>query len=97
MTDAIDKVQAMVGCPHYFPYETIDFGIANARRAKVCAWCDEPKLTAKPAPDCSTLWGALQAAERFNTVITVGPHGTHCYTEREAIIAVCELILKAVE
>ena len=56
----------MVGCPHewkidqrYIPYY---WGCKRCGKSVL-----DPETPPGPAPDCSTLWGALQAA-RYNSV-----------------------------
>ena len=62
MSDYIKKIQAMVGCPHEWGYD-------DSWHGSVCGVCgmtwehDVDGDAPTPAPDCSTLWGAMQAAK----------------------------------
>lgn len=66
----VSRVQAMVGCPHrweqQYEYEILGGHGSRATHRK-CTRCKErtERYTEAPAPapDCSTLWGALKAAD----------------------------------
>ena len=74
MSDPIAEVQAMVGCPHEWKQKHLSF---EAEPWFECEVCGEetavgPPFAPSSAPDCSTLWGALQAARQRGVDVDIG-------------------------
>ncbi len=111
--DPIAQVQALVGCPHVWGGDVSP--TKDPIRFFVCIHCGEKiphdEVCPEPAPDCSTLWGAVKAAQaihgfdnmKFLTALAslAGAlwhmMGTSEMTEREAATAICELTPQAIQ
>lgn len=113
--DPIAKVQALVGCPHKWVQVTQVASHDDVDVYLECVHCktkaNHVKGPPQSAPDCSTLWGALQAAQalhgfdnmKFLTALSSLAGSLWLImansemTELEVARAVCELILQALQ
>ncbi len=107
-SDSIAEVQVLVGCPHDW---MVSLSFPSSLLCKRCGiFWDRTKTPPAPAPDCSTLWGALRAAQGLGVFASVTAYGNHeggiqiedgelkvvrVTSELDAATVVCELILEA--
>lgn len=122
MSDPIKAVQALVGCVHEWdrlrPIEEAMYHVDPGPNGLIiCRKCDETLDRdcdrPAPAPDCSTLWGALEAAKQLAVpsfididyaptsksilVDMAGANDLVVESEHEACTAICTLILEALD